>query len=161
MSDDILFKSLLTASVPPACARSRGTLFAAEFQNLYGLNLATALIRLFSVRFLLEIVSRSVKDISGDKALYTRSYLDEKYRPYLSYVQGNGCNIYQPIDCSERSSVEAGLVLSCKLLRALFCGGSEARSGIELQECSSVEAGTYHFVKYLIKIHDYARDISF
>ncbi|KAG1836075.1 hypothetical protein DFJ58DRAFT_749929 [Suillus subalutaceus] len=43
MSDDILFKSLLTASVPPACTRSRGTLLAAEFQNLYGLNLATTL----------------------------------------------------------------------------------------------------------------------
>ncbi|KAG1817473.1 hypothetical protein DFJ58DRAFT_833431 [Suillus subalutaceus] len=44
MSDDILFKSLLTASVPPACTRSRGTLLAAEFQNLYGLNLATTLL---------------------------------------------------------------------------------------------------------------------
>ncbi|KAG1873620.1 hypothetical protein DFJ58DRAFT_759273 [Suillus subalutaceus] len=44
MSDDILFKSLLTASVPPACTRSRGTLLAAEFQNLYGLNLATTLV---------------------------------------------------------------------------------------------------------------------
>ncbi|KAG1847164.1 hypothetical protein DFJ58DRAFT_798273 [Suillus subalutaceus] len=38
----VLFKILLTASVPPACTRSRGTLLAAEFQNLYGLNLATA-----------------------------------------------------------------------------------------------------------------------
>ncbi|KAG1863882.1 hypothetical protein F4604DRAFT_2028772 [Suillus subluteus] len=43
MSDDILFKSLLTASVPPACTRSRGTLLAAEFQNLYGPEVATAL----------------------------------------------------------------------------------------------------------------------
>ncbi|KAG1863127.1 hypothetical protein F4604DRAFT_1785458 [Suillus subluteus] len=43
ISDDILFKSLLTASVPPACTRSRGTLLAAEFQNLYGLEVATAL----------------------------------------------------------------------------------------------------------------------
>ncbi|KAG1864828.1 hypothetical protein F4604DRAFT_1905289 [Suillus subluteus] len=36
-------ESLLTASVPPACTRSRGTLLAAEFQNLYGLKVATAL----------------------------------------------------------------------------------------------------------------------
>ncbi|KAG1851903.1 hypothetical protein F4604DRAFT_1806246 [Suillus subluteus] len=43
MSDDILFKSLLTASVPPARTRSRGTLLVAEFQNLYGLEVATAL----------------------------------------------------------------------------------------------------------------------
>ncbi|KAG1883069.1 hypothetical protein F4604DRAFT_1740639 [Suillus subluteus] len=43
ISDDILFKSLLTASVPPACTRSRGTLLVAEFQNLYGLEVATAL----------------------------------------------------------------------------------------------------------------------
>jgi hypothetical protein len=43
MSDDLLFKSLSTVSVPPACARSHGTLLAAEFQNLYGLEVATAL----------------------------------------------------------------------------------------------------------------------
>ncbi|KAG1860298.1 hypothetical protein DFJ58DRAFT_744495 [Suillus subalutaceus] len=36
-------ESLLTASVPPACTRSRGTLIAAEFQNLYGLEVAAAL----------------------------------------------------------------------------------------------------------------------
>ncbi|KAG1863776.1 hypothetical protein F4604DRAFT_1784930 [Suillus subluteus] len=43
MSDDIFFKSLLTTSVPPARTRSRGTLLVAEFQNLYGLEVATAL----------------------------------------------------------------------------------------------------------------------
>jgi hypothetical protein len=43
MSDDLLFKGLLTVSVPPACARSCGTLLAAEFQNLYGMEVATVL----------------------------------------------------------------------------------------------------------------------
>ncbi|KAG1905577.1 uncharacterized protein F5891DRAFT_1170541 [Suillus fuscotomentosus] len=43
MSDDILVKSLLTAPVPPACRRTRGTLLAAEFQKLYGPEVATAL----------------------------------------------------------------------------------------------------------------------
>ncbi|KAG1755667.1 hypothetical protein EDB19DRAFT_422258 [Suillus lakei] len=43
MSDDILFTSLLTAPVPPACTRTRGTLLAAEFQKLYGPEVATAL----------------------------------------------------------------------------------------------------------------------
>ncbi|KAG1903712.1 uncharacterized protein F5891DRAFT_1276393, partial [Suillus fuscotomentosus] len=43
MSDDILVKSLLTAPVPPACRRTWGTLLAAEFQNLYGPEVATAL----------------------------------------------------------------------------------------------------------------------
>ncbi|KAG2151189.1 uncharacterized protein EDB93DRAFT_300919 [Suillus bovinus] len=43
MSDDILFESLSTVPVPPGCATTRGTLLAAEFHNLYGPEVATAL----------------------------------------------------------------------------------------------------------------------
>ncbi|KAG1779785.1 hypothetical protein EV702DRAFT_1086513 [Suillus placidus] len=42
MLDDVLFKSLLMAPVPPACT-TWCTLLAAEFQNLYGPEVATAL----------------------------------------------------------------------------------------------------------------------
>ncbi|KAG1812145.1 uncharacterized protein BJ212DRAFT_1301667 [Suillus subaureus] len=43
MLDDIFFKGLLAAPVPPACTRIRSTLLTAELRNLYGPGVATAL----------------------------------------------------------------------------------------------------------------------
>ncbi|KAG1876645.1 hypothetical protein DFJ58DRAFT_909863 [Suillus subalutaceus] len=123
-------ESLLTASVPPAQDHG-GTLLAAEFQNLYGFEVATALrylpaldpaavqaskamssslqwisasvdylarrleklkrtdiqtsviysrIRLFSVRFLLEFVSRSVKDVSARLEFKQNALAEQSFR---------------------------------------------------------------------------------
>ncbi|KAG1849822.1 hypothetical protein C8R48DRAFT_812344 [Suillus tomentosus] len=61
-----------------------------ENANMLGPECGNSCSLLSSVRVKDKIVRRS-----ADNALFIRSHLDEKYRLYLSYIEGKGCNVYQ------------------------------------------------------------------